>query len=1685
MILQSKSKSRRGIVILIVLSLLVLFIVLAVTFAIVAGQYRRAAEAQAKQELLGGEEKRHLDMALYQLIRDPNDKAASSLWGHGLLRDIYGADFEAGSVVDAKVPIDATGTKINSQVLVLTLSADLKHQEEGYYGGRVFTMLDGDAAGHSVRILYSLKDNSTPKLQQLVVEMPTVDSPALFGNLTNTTGTPNASTVLSKHRFLINGGAFNGTGYGYDAATKNLSQDALKPNFPYSLTSSPKTLPAGGANEPYDVADFRDMFLAMVPPNVSDSQQIIPSFHRPELINYWANNGAQGGGTTSADLLRKITLRPLPLKDQHPNFTGSNPAAGFNAPVDPANNPALLVLLNALVNGPWDVDNDNDGIPDSVWLDLQLPVVTSSNGLKYKPLVAILCRDLDGSLNVNAAGHLLQHDSQFQQKTSSQALAGAVTQASLPRGRGQGPPEINLSRVFDRATAQKYYAKLMTNRYRSFSDPLDFHPGLRSTTNNNVVTDDKLILLKEMGLPYKYGQLANDTDYGSYSNPSAYGTYPDFVGRGTLALDYHGNPLTSFTGDDATFTIDTTSYTVNERRDSPYQMNLVQPNGQDSPYTIYELEAHLRRGDVDSSVLPTRLSALALSGASITTHSFDVPTGNLPGPNDLRGSATTANSHAAQLMAKRLADPPNNITNPTVVEAQLRLMLPFEFLHGKKMDINRAWGNGKDDSTLADYVVDDLKELLTTETVFDDANLSTNGVYQNDYSDPALVAADGRQIYARHLYCLMMLLMDSTYVPPYAESTLTQAEKQELLARRVAQWAVNVVDFRDSDAIMTRFVYDVNPFNGWDTTGSDGRVVWGCEYPELMITEATALHDRRVRDLATDDGSNDKRIKNGSAPPAVGDDDLDQFRIPLGSLFVELYCPRSIFKMKDTSTPPNDIPVNAVVPRELYAISGSQAYLDLGRRSPRTKVQVGPYTKYTGYPVWRLAISESHHVAPNLAKSPLSRQQTNPDSTTYQSDNMGKIEGLAIERYVWFAYCDPDSLPQPPALPAFNPDQVFWNQNSSQSVYLAPGGYAVVGPRPVTPVGSRSDRTADSPQTIEINVNASTVTVNSTVGAGTPVSALGIIASAKAADPTWPATDPRGANVSEPLPRSGNYYAKPTFKLPYSTYTTENDAYGDPIIGDTTFPDRPFDSQANHPLKDDNLLATATTLNYKTLFLQRLADPLQPYDPVNNPYITVDWCPIDLTVFNGEDRAPNAFPGPPFPPFDPDDPTQDEQDVSAKTKLKFMTRYRGDVNDKQNLWRQITTAPIKSVPNPTAPQELYFKHDLTSASLGVPANTLGFLNTCYGVPQIPPAVPPEYQGCPPKPFPWLTWNNRPFVSPLELLLVPSSSPGKLFSDYGLRNSVPNPYQPTDVSTYQAPFSHLLNFFNSDLSGIKGANLYRILDLLEVPSPFVGTEKWYNPSFFQPFNDTTYDPYFRTYRPPFNSLSRFRDPGKVNINTIFDDEVWKAMVLGFPNGDYAGTPPTSWWDIWAKVKQSRQGYAPAAVNTTDLTKPLNFSASLNSDYPTRFAGVFQPASTADLGALANLRMEGVQATLLRSETTNPASPLPLFAVDASSYPEVSKDHRNQDRNPFFYYQGLERLWNLTTTRSNVFAVWMTLGYFEVDAPGQPGLGQEIGSDTGEVKRHRSFYIIDRSIPVAFEPGENHNVDRCILLRRYIE
>ena len=68
--------------------------------------------------------------------------------------------------------------------------------------------------------------------------------------------------------------------------------------------------------------------------------------------------------------------------------------------------------------------------------------------------------------------------------------------------------------------------------------------------------------------------------------------------------------------------------------------------------------------------------------------------------------------------------------------------------------------------------------------------------------------------------------------------------------------------------------------------------------------------------------------------------------------------------------------------------------------------------------------------------------------------------------------------------------------------------------------------------------------------------------------------------------------------------------------------------------------------------------------------------------------------------------------------------------------------------------------------------------------------------------------------------------------------------------------------------------------------------------------TLADLYAGTFRPPYNYLTRFRDPGRININTIFDAAVGEGLLKGDPSYD----PTLLGGAMFARILQSRRGYA---------------------------------------------------------------------------------------------------------------------------------------------------------------------------------
>ena len=112
--------------------------------------------------------------------------------------------------------------------------------------------------------------------------------------------------------------------------------------------------------------------------------------------------------------------------------------------------------------------------------------------------------------------------------------------------------------------------------------------------------------------------------------------------------------------------------------------------------------------------------------------------------------------------------------------------------------------------------------------------------------------------------------------------------------------------------------------------------------------------------------------------------------------------------------------------------------------------------------------------------------------------------------------------------------------------------------------------------------------------------------------------------------------------------------------------------------------------------------------------------------------------------------------------------------------------------------------------------------------------------------------------------------------------------------------------------------------------------------------------------------------------------------------------------------------------------------------------------------------------------NPTSPVP-----------DQRDH------PYFRTEWLQKVANLTTPRTHQFAVWITVGFFEVTFQGNPALagsnpakaydlfGLELGKLEGKNIRYRSFFLLDRTKATGFNPTQPGDFRNVVVYRQLIE
>jgi hypothetical protein len=860
-------------------------------------------------------------------------------------------------------------------------------------------------------------------------------------------------------------------------------------------------------------------------------------------------------------------------------------------------------------------------------------------------------------------------------------------------------------------------------------------------------------------------------------------------------------------------------------------------------------------------------------------------------------------------------------------------------------------------------------------------------------------------------------------------------------------------------------------------------------------------------------------------------------------------------------------------------------------------------------PVWRLSISKPSGTSNDV----FHRLASHPDTEWLASGtNPAQVADLIdINRYVWFTNAKPTATG---TTPGANLDNTFYVRGNSPAT-VAPGQYLVVGPRQTTYVGSALPTGAQkwgvpSPQRIVLGGEPLAFGLdgkaNPTISpndkkfgealpppGGRPEASSVIVAT----DPPTPPNDKEwskgragvansgiGLNVSEPL--RSNYYPCPTDQNPT---TKLYDAYGAlDSPNTTTFLDTPADAITGRPVFDTGMLSGGSRANFCTVFVERLADPTRPHQPDAtrfdwNPYVAIDFMPIDLTVFNGESTAPDpsetqgpdrpvvlgelpprsrppTSPQPAQPPAAIPLPIADSSTLAARRTF-FHTRQRGFGSDLEGYDNDGTLfgngavrrnphpfKPIGSLtdiaaipltrgpaPNPATPilpggqatdpkaygtAEVYFKHELGQGPAGrvanplaweaVPFHSLGWVNPSFGRRLgSTDGVPADYVGSPDRPFPWIVWNDRPFANPYELVYVPRTAPGRLFTNYrnldfpfgddyqAAGSTTPKDQRPryreTDVFGACTPGAHLLPLTSiTDVAAPGGGTLARHADLfvrlfefVRVRSPFNGADIYLgdqiDPSSGMP----------RRFCGPFGRVSAYRDPGGINLNTIPETDgasVWNAICGS------GAAPATPDWravvdarTITAGGSTYRRSYRPAfgdGGSFSEVTVP-------GGQADTRLAqGWIDALQRADPSLKFGDRFTPRSSSLF-TDVTDPATGrrAPLF-----SPPPTSSWATDGERNAWFRMEALVRANTHTTTRSEVYAIWVTMGLFEVEsAAGGPSmqypdgwrLVREYGSDTGNVTRHRYFTIFDRSVPVAYEPGSDRNVRDAIPVERYIE
>ncbi|MCI0461402.1 MAG: hypothetical protein L0Z62_31010, partial [Gemmataceae bacterium] len=267
---------------------------------------------------------------------------------------------------------------------------------------------------------------------------------------------------------------------------------------------------------------------------------------------------------------------------------------------------------------------------------------------------------------------------------------------------------------------------------------------------------------------------------------------------------------------------------------------------------------------------------------------------------------------------------------------------------------------------------------------------------------------------------------------------------------------------------------------------------------------------------------------------------------------------------------------------------------------------------------------------------------------------------------------------------------------------------------------------------------------------------------------------------------------------------------------------------------------------------------------------------------------------------------------------------------------------------------------------------------------------------------WLVHPNRPLTSPLEVLHVSAYAPHQLTQRF-LVGYDRDPGQ---------KFRHYAPWFD------QRRRLYRVFEFLQTHSRAAGV------------------------------TPGGRIPGKINLNTVWDPEILLALADP-PPGSGSSFTEANVQEVFRQLLRLR---------TPNLLQPGGGLGPDDRPFQSLATGYALPQSPANPDPQHPQRGSGINDTLLRALRPD-ADLLPGGGADTARLFELpATDH------PYQRLELLTKIFNQVTTRSNVFAVWLTVGFFEVtdDTTRPVQLGAEVGRAENRQVRHRLFAIVDRSV-----------------------